>query len=135
MATLKGLTGDWVRFPHFAQDIMTDPDGFLARHPVKTEDFACPQEVHTALARGAVLGEAIASTCAQSEKSRLSLADSIKALRNTVASHFGKDFIAESIPFGILFKERVSADAKVGAFFTGTGSCTFCKDNDSPDTD
>lgn len=136
MAKLHGLTGDWIRFPHVAQELMNDPDAFLTKNPVKTEDFACPHEAHEALKRGVVLGEAMMATCDESEAKKVSLPDSLKALRATAAQHFGDDFIAETIPFGILFRERAQVeDAAKGLSFTGTGSCTFCKDNDSPDFD
>ena len=78
----------------------------------------------------------MASTCSDSETNNLSLADSLAALKKTVSANFGEDFIAETIPFGILFKERAKVStSNMSPFITGTGSCTFCKDNDSPDVD
>lgn len=135
-ATLQGLTGDWVRHPHIAQDLFDNPDQFLATRKVKIEDYACPKEVHTALDRGAKLGKAMAATCADTDSKNFALPKAVKALRKTVAEHFGEDFIAESIPFGVLFKERAKIDSSgKNLAITGTGTCTFCKDNDSPDVD
>jgi len=135
MAELKGLSANWVRFPHLAQELMADPDAFLNNHPVKTSDFACPPGVHEALERGRKLGEAMGKTCAASDAANLSLPEAVKNLRDTVQAQFGPDFVAETTPFGLLFKERAKPSSDLSLAITGTGSCTFCKDNDSPDVD
>lgn len=138
MATrVRGLVGDWVRFPHVAQDLMKDPDAFFKQHEIKESDWVCPPEVHEALERGRKLGEAVKASCTHSEKNKLSLPEHAKELKKAVEGVFGKDFIAETIPFGLLFKERAksSSGGSVGAFITATGSCTFCTDSDSPDVD
>jgi len=135
MAQLTGLTGNWIRFGHVAQELVNDPDGFLKKYPVKTEDFACPAEVHQAIERGKKLGDAMSASCAEADAAKLPLPEAVKKLRTVVASHFGSDFIAQSIPFGILFKERAKPTSNVSVFITATGSCTFCKDSDSPDVD
>lgn len=135
MAKLKGLTGDWVRFPHLAAELIADPTAFLKKFPMKTEDYACPKEVHDAIDRGRELGDAISTTCEETDAKKLPLPQAVEALRTTVAKHFGDDFIAEAIPFGILFRERSPKTGGVSIAVTGTGSCTFCKDNDSPDVD
>lgn len=134
MARLNGLhqTHDWVRQRNAAEELLADPDAFLARHLVRVADYTCPREVHDALERGKRLGMALSQQCAASEAAALALADTVREMRRTVAQHFGEDFVAETIPFGILFKERAT---EANAMITGTGSCTFCKDNDSPDVD
>jgi hypothetical protein len=135
MAELKGLSGNWVRFTHLAQEMVADPDSFFTKHSVKTSDFACPQGVHDALERGRKLGEAMNLSCAEADAAQLPLPEAVKKLRGTVAQHFGSDFIAETTPFGLLFKERAKPSSDLALAITGTGSCTFCKDNDSPDVD
>lgn len=137
MARLKGLSPEheWVKSPNLAQELLDAPDEFFSKRSVKTEDYACPKEVHDALDRARAMGKEMESTCADSTAKSLSRADAAKALRATVEKHFGKDFVAETMPYGILFKERANAATASGLAITGTGSCTFCSDNDSPDVD
>jgi len=135
MAELTGLTGNWARFGHLAQEMMQDPDGFFKKYPVQTKEFACPASVHDAIERGRKLGEAMNASCAEADAANMPLPAAVKQLGSVVAKHFGADFIAEAIPFGILFKERAKPTSNVSVFITGTGSCTFCKDSDSPDVD
>ena len=134
MAKLRGLSPDhtWVKKPDTAQEMLRDPDKFFQNNPVKAQDYACPPETHQALERGRLLGEAIKASCSAATAAKLTQPEAVKRLRDTVAQHFGQDFVAESVPYGILFKERATGAA---AAVTGTGSCTFCADNDSPDVD
>lgn len=138
MAKLQGLHSEheWVKSQNLAQELMDSPKEFFEKNQVKTEDYACPHEAHEALDRARALGQAMESTCNDSTTNKLSRADAAQALRETVATHFGDDFVAETIPYGILFKERVKpATANALAPPTGTGTCTFCSDNDGPDID
>ena len=122
------FSSQWPQSPDLAQQLFDDPDTFLATHEVGLDELACPQDVLDAIERARALTKAMATMLAKSRREDLPLPEIVKSMRATVAQHFGEDFVAEAVPFGFRFKERVRAE-DLGLVVGATIECTNpCKD-------
>lgn len=96
-------------------DFLRSPREFARKHGLDPNDFSCPEEAHSAFARGQSFADDAADLTVRPDGTGVS---DLEALANT---HFRGPVDAEVIPFGLRFRER----ANVGLEWTATGSGTL----------
>lgn len=103
--------------PELARRLLDDPAGVLDELGWNEDDLKCTPGAHAALEKAATQAEALTRLGVNA-----SLFETLPAAAVVLEEGLGKDFIAEKIPFGMRFRERVQPNAFIG---TATVECTF----------
>ena len=102
-----------------AKQFLRSPKTFAKKLGINLEDLACPPEAHMALKRGERFAQS-------AKKAHLGPDErSIAKLKTLAIGHFGRDYEARFIPFGMQFREQIRFDERLGITATGTGSITW----------
>ena len=110
-----------------ASDFLADPKRFAERLGIQLADLSCPEEVHAAWKRGEAFAYEAQSVGIEPTE------ESIERLRDIAIRHFGPDFEADFIPFGLRFRERIEASDNLDWTATVSGKITWL--DGGPDVD
>ena len=110
-----------------ARDFLRSPAAFAKKIGVSLESLACPPDAHAAFKRGEEFAKEVKAKGITLDE------QSINELKKIANLHFGRDYEAVFIPFGLQFRERVKIRSNQKWTATGTYSITWL--DHSPDTD
>jgi hypothetical protein len=101
------------------RELLDNPAKFVKDYGLTYDSMKCPKEAHDALNRGKAFA-------AEIEAAKLDPSEtSIAQVKKAAAKHFGRDFNAALVPFGMRFSERLKLGSGLDFTATGSGSVTF----------
>jgi hypothetical protein len=102
-----------------AKSFLAKPKTFAEKIGITLKDLECPPEAHAAFARGQAFANDASRQGIETNEA------SLKKLTRLAKKHFGNDYEANFVPFGLQFREKIKINPSVDWTGSGTGTVTF----------